>query len=59
MKLRWNKEWPDPNVSLVQWPGGYAEIHGSRYFREKLAEYLEKFPDDGGEAKEAAEGMEK
>lgn len=38
---KWNREWPDPNYALVQWPYGYAEIHGSRHGRELVAEFLE------------------
>lgn len=38
----WNREWPDVNCALVQWPFGYAEIHGSRFGRESVALFLEQ-----------------
>ena len=27
----------DPNVAYVKWPYGYAEVHGSRYGRDRNA----------------------
>jgi len=44
-KARWNREWDDPNCALVQWPSGYAEIHGSRFYREWIALLLEQLPE--------------
>ena len=39
---RWAREWPDPNCEIVQWPYGYAEIHGSRFGRKNIAFLIEQ-----------------
>ena len=34
----------DPNVAYVKWPYGYAEVHGSRYGRDRNARLFAAAP---------------